>query len=49
VELFETTEAAIKREVKEEIDAEIEILDYLGLVDHIVSSEGVHGVVAELF
>lgn len=42
VELFEKMEEAVKREVKEETGVEIEIIDLLGICNHIVESENVH-------
>lgn len=44
VEMFETFHQAVKREVKEEIGVEIEIIDLLGICDHIVPNEEVHWV-----
>lgn len=42
VEMFEKMEDAVIREIKEEIDVEIEIIDLLGICNHIVNSEHVH-------
>lgn len=44
VEMFETFHQAIKREVKEETDVEIEIIELLGICDHIVQNEKVHWI-----
>lgn len=44
VELGETFEQAIKREVKEELGIEIEILELLGICDHIIPDEHQHWV-----
>ena len=44
VELFETLEDAIKREVKEELDIDIELIDLVGVTDHIVEAEEAHWV-----
>lgn len=42
VELFERMEDAVVREIKEETDVEIEIIDLLGICNHIVESEHAH-------
>lgn len=44
VEYGETFEKAIKREIKEEHGIEIEILELLGICDHIIKSERQHWV-----
>lgn len=44
VELFETFENAVKREVKEETGAEVEVIRLLGICDHIIKSEERHWV-----
>jgi len=44
VEFGETIEHAIKREVKEELGVESEIVTLLGVTDHILPAEGVHWV-----
>ena len=44
VELFETFEEAIKREVKEETGVEVEVNCLLGICDHIIKNEGRHWV-----
>lgn len=44
LELFETFKDAVKREVKEEIGVEVEVLDELGICDHIIKSENKHWV-----
>lgn len=44
VEFFETVENAIIREVKEEIDITVKIVDLLGVTNHIVHNEGLHWV-----
>jgi ADP-ribose pyrophosphatase YjhB (NUDIX family) len=47
IEFGETGEQALKREVKEEIDAEIKNLKYLGLIENIFNfeSEDMHEIV----
>lgn len=42
VELFETFEEAVKREVKEETGAEVEVIRLLGICNHIIKNEGRH-------
>ncbi|MCI8352825.1 MAG: NUDIX domain-containing protein [Clostridia bacterium] len=44
VEMFETFHEAVKREIKEEISVEIEIIDLLGICDHIISDEKSHWI-----
>lgn len=44
VEFGETFEQAIKREIKEELDIEIEITELLGIYDHIIPDEKQHWV-----
>jgi 8-oxo-dGTP diphosphatase len=44
VELGETIENAIKRELKEELSIDIEILELLGVTNHILPESGVHWV-----
>ncbi len=44
VELFETFEEAVKREVKEEVGVEVEVNRLLGICDHIIKNEGRHWV-----
>lgn len=44
LEMFETFEQAVKREVKEETDLDIEIVRMNGLCDHIIEAEGLHWV-----
>ena len=44
VELFETFEEAVKREVKEETGVEVEIIRLLGICDHIIKKEERHWV-----
>lgn len=44
LELFETFNEAVKREVKEELGVDVEVIKELGICDHIVRSEGVHWV-----
>ncbi len=44
VEFNETVEDAIRRETKEETDAELRELQYLGYVEHILRDEGKHFV-----
>ena len=44
VELFETFEEAVKREVKEEIGVEVQVIDLLGICDHIIQNEERHWV-----
>lgn len=44
VEFGETREAALKREIKEEIDCEIKIIRELNTVDHIIPAEKQHWI-----
>ena len=44
VEFGETIEHALKRELKEELDVEIEIIEMLQLCDHIIPEENQHWV-----
>lgn len=44
LELFETFEEAVKREVKEEIGVEVQVIDLLGICDHIIKNEERHWV-----
>jgi 8-oxo-dGTP diphosphatase len=44
VELNETLEAAVKRELKEEYNIEIEIIELLGVFDHIIPEDKQHWV-----
>ncbi len=44
VEFGETLEKALKREVKEELGIEIEIVELLQVCDHILTKEGQHWV-----
>lgn len=44
VELFETFEEAVKREVKEETGVQVEVIDLLGICDHIIKTEERHWV-----
>ncbi len=44
VEFGETFENALKREIKEEIGVEIEIVELLGICDHIIPDEKQHWV-----
>ena len=39
LEMFETLEDAVIREVKEETDLDIEIIKLLGICDHIIENE----------
>ncbi len=42
--MFETFEEATKRETKEELDVDIEILKLLSLTDHIIKEENQHWI-----
>ena len=44
VEFGETLEQAIKREIREELDVEIEILTFLGICDHIIPEDHQHWI-----
>lgn len=44
VEMFETLEEAIKREVKEEVNVDIEITKLITVTNHIISEEKTHWV-----
>lgn len=44
VEFGETMEQALKREMKEEYDVEIEIIELLGVFDHIIPEDNQHWV-----
>lgn len=44
VELFETFEKAVKREVKEETGVDVEVIRLLGICDHIIKNEEKHWV-----
>ncbi len=44
LELFETFEEAVKREVKEEIGVGVHVIDLLGICDHIIKNEERHWV-----
>ena len=44
VEFGETCAASLKREMQEEHDIDIEILELLGVCDHIIPDEGQHWV-----
>ena len=44
VEMFETFEDAVKREIKEEIGVEIEVGELIGICDHIIKVEEKHWV-----
>lgn len=44
LEMFETFEEAVKREVKEETGADIAVIDCLGICDHIIKEEEKHWV-----
>jgi len=44
VEFGETFEQAIKREIKEELDIEIEVVELLDICDHIIPEENQHWV-----
>ncbi len=44
VEMFETFEDAVKREIKEEVGVEIEVGELIGICDHIIKAEEKHWV-----
>ncbi|WP_085829344.1 NUDIX domain-containing protein [Clostridium massiliodielmoense] len=44
VEMFETLEDAIKREIKEEVNLDIEIVKLLTVTNHIIVKENTHWV-----
>ena len=44
IEFFETLEDAIVREVKEEVGVIAEVIDLLGVTNHIIPEEGLHWV-----
>ncbi|MCL4353916.1 NUDIX domain-containing protein [Patescibacteria group bacterium] len=44
VNIKETFEQALRREIKEELDIEIKILELLGICDHIIYEENQHWV-----
>jgi mutator protein MutT len=44
IEFGEKVQDAVKREIKEELDVEIEITKFLGYTDHIISSENQHWI-----
>ena len=44
VEMFETLEEAVKREVKEETDVNVKVIECLGICNHIVTNEETHWV-----
>jgi 8-oxo-dGTP diphosphatase len=44
VEFGEKVENAIKREIKEELDIEIELIKFLDYTDHIIKSENQHWI-----
>lgn len=44
VEMFEKFEEAVKREVMEELGVEVEVIDLLGICDHIIQNENAHWV-----
>jgi ADP-ribose pyrophosphatase len=44
VEFGEKVEDAIKREIKEELDIEIELIKFLDFTDHIINSENQHWI-----
>ena len=44
VEMFETIEDAVKREVKEETDLDVEVINELGICNHIIENEKSHWV-----
>lgn len=46
VELGEECKDAVKREIKEELDIEIEVMELVEMVDHIISNENQHWVSA---
>lgn len=46
LEMFETLEHAVIREVKEETDLDIEVVSLMGICDHIIQAETAHWVSA---
>lgn len=44
LEMFETLEHAVIREAKEETDLDIEVIELMGVCDHIIQAENAHWV-----
>lgn len=44
LEMFETLEHAVIREVKEETDLDVEVIKLMGICDHIIREESAHWV-----
>lgn len=44
LEMFETLEHAVSREVKEETDLDIRVIRLMGICDHIIQEENLHWV-----
>lgn len=44
IEFLEPIEEALKREVKEELEVEVEVVSLLGVTDHVIPKENVHWV-----